>query len=65
MSCWIAGCGIARRASSLEREMSAAEMTVRLNNGHRMPLAGLGTFHSAQGGDCREAVKQAILCGYR
>ena len=39
--------------------------TVRLNNGSEMPLVGLGTFAAELGGECREAVKAAILCGYR
>ncbi len=39
--------------------------TVRLNNGNLMPLVGLGTFASEMGGECRNAVKAAILCGYR
>ncbi len=38
---------------------------VKLNNGNSMPLIGLGTFASKTGGECRDAVKTAILNGYR
>lgn len=37
---------------------------LRLNDGHRMPLLGLGTWN-AQGKELKEAVKAAIQCGYR
>lgn len=37
---------------------------LRLNDGHRMPLLGLGTWN-AQGKELKDAVKAAIYCGYR
>ncbi len=47
------------------KKMPPPSETVRLNNGNEMPLVGLGTFAAELGGECREAVKTAILCGYR
>ena len=44
--------------------MPLAEL-VKLNSGRLMPMIGLGTFASEVGGQCRDAVKAAILCGYR
>jgi diketogulonate reductase-like aldo/keto reductase len=37
---------------------------VTLNDGHKMPLVGLGTWKS-QPGEVKAAVKTAVRCGYR
>ncbi len=39
--------------------------TVTLNNGVEMPVLGLGTFQSKNGGETRQAVSWALEAGYR
>lgn len=41
------------------------DTTVRLRRGREMPLFGLGTWLSEQGGECRDAVLAALGHGYR
>lgn len=38
--------------------------TARLNDGHTIPLVGLGTWKAAKG-EVRQAVYEALLAGYR
>ncbi|MGS0653849.1 aldo/keto reductase [Staphylococcus arlettae] len=39
--------------------------TVEFYNGNKMPVVGLGTFRVENNDDCKEAVKHAIINGYR
>lgn len=41
------------------------EQTVTFHNGNTMPKVGLGTFRVEEGQELVEAVKQAIVSGYR
>jgi diketogulonate reductase-like aldo/keto reductase len=43
----------------------AIDTTVRLNDGHAMPLLGYGTYQVANGGPCYRAVLHALGLGYR
>lgn len=45
-------------------EEVAAQPYIRLNDGNKMPMLGLGTWN-AQGKELKDAVKAAIYCGYR
>jgi diketogulonate reductase-like aldo/keto reductase len=38
---------------------------VKLNNGVKMPIVGLGTWNSSEGKECENAVAEAINVGYR
>lgn len=38
---------------------------VALNDGHRIPQLGLGTFQIPEGAECERAVRTALECGYR
>ena len=61
---WEAKRAKARTISYMIEQLSDF-LRLSLNNGSEMPLVGLGTFAAELGGECREAVKTAILCGYR
>ncbi|MDY4022251.1 aldo/keto reductase [Staphylococcus borealis] len=39
--------------------------TIEFYNGHTMPKVGIGTFRVENNDECREAVKHAIVSGYR
>jgi len=41
------------------------DTTLTLNDGHRMPLFGFGTYQIANGGSCFRAVAHALKVGYR
>jgi diketogulonate reductase-like aldo/keto reductase len=43
----------------------AIDSTVRLNDGHAMPLFGYGTYQVGNGGPCYRAVRHALEIGYR
>lgn len=48
----------------LRKISSNRQLTLKLNDGHKIPLLGLGTWN-AQGRELKEAVKSAIYAGYR
>lgn len=50
--------------SCVSIEVRGMNETVTLNDGHKMPLFGLGVF-DVLGGSCRGAVKFALQNGYR
>ena len=39
--------------------------TIEFYNGHTMPKVGIGTFRVENNDECKEAVKHAIVSGYR
>ena len=46
------------------KEVSFME-TIEFYNGHTMPKVGIGTFRVENNDECKEAVKHAIVSGYR
>ena len=50
--------------SCVSIEVQGMDGKVTLNDGHKMPLFGLGVF-DVLGGSCRDAVKFALQNGYR
>lgn len=45
--------------------MLTLQSTIKLNNGIKMPVLGLGTWKTAAGKECEQAVLHALKAGYR
>jgi len=45
--------------------MSQVQQYIQLQNGHKIPAIGFGTFHTGNKEDIRQAIKEAIKVGYR
>ena len=45
--------------------MSLGENTILLNDGHKMPLLGLGVYKADAGTEVEQAIQDAVCSGYR